>query len=329
MSSRPMRSRPAMTLIVVGLLSAQVALAHAGQVRDYQLYLALCRPSAGGDDLVGLRRLLIDGEAHHLVVDPVTLHTALIPASRLKVERRSFLELRSAFVSTPYMKAIAQAEIRKKPLQDAGIVHSLPVEQGVVLTVDLCPSPRPLDRSLFRQVIDGFKEVERPVPVAISITGTWLSKHPTDLRWLRERVDAGELSVTWINHSYHHAFDPRRPLGRNFLLTPGINVDAEVLRAEEAMIEHGLLPSVFFRFPGLVSDESAFDRVILKGLIPTGSDAWLAKGETPTPGSIVLIHGNGNEPKGVRAFLELMRRERSQIKRHDWLLFDLRSISRE
>ena len=95
------------------------------------------------------------------------------------------------------------------------------------------------------------------------------------------------------------------------------------------MIEHGLLPSVFFRFPGLVSDESVFERVISKGLIPTGSDAWLAKGQVPKAGSIVLIHGNGNEPAGVRAFLKLMRRERGQIKLRDWLLFDLRSISRE
>jgi hypothetical protein len=90
------------------------------------------------------------------------------------------------------------------------------------------------------------------------------------------------------------------------------------------MIEHGMLPSVFFRFPGLVSDENVFERVISHGLIPTGSDAWLAKGQQAASGSIVLVHGNGNEPAGVGDFLELMRRERGQIKSHNWLLFDLR-----
>ena len=106
---------------------------------------------------------------------------------------------------------------------------------------------------------------------------------------------------------------------------PGIDLDTEVLQTEVAMLERAMLPSVFFRFPGLVSDESIFERVTSFGLIPTGTDAWLAKGQPATPGSIVLIHGNGNEPAGVRDFLELMQRERGRIKSHDWLLLDLRS----
>ena len=40
------------------------------------------------------------------------------------------------------------------------------------------------------------------------------------------------------------------------------------------------------------------------GLIPVGSDAWLAKNEVPSAGSIVLVHGNGNEPVGVEKLLE-------------------------
>jgi hypothetical protein len=312
---------------VAAALCGHGAAAQPARVTGYQLSLARCRPSSGGVELVGLRRLLIDGRVHHLVVDPVTLSTALTPASGLQVESLPWQELRRAFEATPYMRAVARAEGRRAELQDAGIVHSLPPEQGVVLTVDLCPSRRPLDRTLFAQLIDGFREVERPVPVAISITGVWMLEHPEDLRWLIERVDSGDLAVTWINHSYHHAFDPRRPLSRDFLLMPGIDIEAEVLETEVAMIEHAMLPSVFFRFPGLVSDESVFERVISFGLIPTGSDAWLAKGQPATPGSIVLIHGNGNEPAGVSDFLELMRRERGRIKSHDWLLFDLRSSS--
>ena len=303
--------------------------ARSARVSEYQLSLARCLPSSGGGELVGLRRLLIDGRLHHLVVDPVTLSTELVPASRLRVESLGWPDLRRAFEETSYMRAVARAEGRRAELQDAGIVHSLPAEQGVVLTVDLCPSRRPLDRTLFAQLIDGFREVERPVPVAISITGVWMLEHPEDLRWLLERVDAGDLSVTWINHSYHHAFDPRRPLRRDFLLMPGIDLEAEVLQTEVAMLEHAMQPSVFFRFPGLVSDESIFERVVSFGLVPTGSDAWLAKGQPATPGSIVLIHGNGNEPTGVRDFLELMQRERGRIRSHDGLLLDLRSSSSE
>jgi len=42
-------------------------------------------------------------------------------------------------------------------------------------------------------------------------------------------------------------------------------------------------------------------------LIPIGSDAWLAKGEQPRPGSFVLVHGNGNEPAGIARVMPLLR----------------------
>ncbi len=34
-------------------------------------------------------------------------------------------------------------------------------------------------------------------------------------------------------------------------------------------------------------------------LIPLGADAWIAKNEAVKEGSIVLIHGNKNEPEGI------------------------------
>ena len=37
-------------------------------------------------------------------------------------------------------------------------------------------------------------------------------------------------------------------------------------------------------------------------LVTLGADAWLAIGQKPGPGSIVLVHPNGNEPEGLRRF---------------------------
>jgi hypothetical protein len=37
-------------------------------------------------------------------------------------------------------------------------------------------------------------------------------------------------------------------------------------------------------------------------LVTLGADAWLAKGQKPGRGSIVLVHPNGNEPKGLAVF---------------------------
>jgi len=63
----------------------------------------------------------------------------------------------------------------------------------------------------------------------------------------------------------------------------------------------------------LVSDTALFNKVTSFGLIPVGSDAWLAKNQTPTEGSIVLIHANGNEPYGIKKFIELIKKEKGNI----------------
>ncbi len=95
------------------------------------------------------------------------------------------------------------------------------------------------------------------------------------------------------------------------------------------MIEKGITPSLFFRFPGLVSAEALFLAVTGFGLIPLGSDAWLAKNQWPRPGSIVLVHANGNEPLGVRRFIRLLREKRQEILNQKWFLFDLRESVQE
>lgn len=69
---------------------------------------------------------------------------------------------------------------------------------------------------------------------------------------------------------------------------------------------HRQVSSVFFRAPGLVTDTKLLNQLSIDGLILVGSDAWLAKGEGPQSGSIILIHGNGNKPQGIRRMNELL-----------------------
>ena len=190
-------------------------------------------------------------------------------------------------------------------IQDAGIESGMPKETGITLTADLCPSNRPLDKRIFTDIFKEFQKVERPAPVALSITGVWMRQHPQDLEWLKKMQAGHEIYITWINHSYNHHVSTKLPLKENFLLEPGTNINYEVLETEKAMLKNGLLPSVFFRFPGLVSDQQLVYKITDFGLIPIGTDAWLAKGQQPQSGSIVLIHGNGNEPVGVNDFIKL------------------------
>jgi hypothetical protein len=122
----------------------------------------------------------------------------------------------------------------------------------------------------------------------------------------------------------------KAPLKENFLLEPGTDISYEVLETEKAMLKNGLQPSVFFRFPGLVSDQQLVYKITDFGLIPVGTDAWLAKGQQPQAGSIVLIHGNGNEPTGVNDFIKLLQSKTRAIANKQWLLYDLReSVDQE
>jgi len=205
----------------------------------------------------------------------------------------------------------------------------MPKETGITLTADLCPSHRPLDRRIFADIINGFKRVESPVPIALSVSGLWMKHHQQDIAWLKQLQANHEIYITWVNHSYNHRVSKTSPLKTNFLLEPGTDINYEVLETEKAMLANGLLPSVFFRFPGLVSDQQLVYKITGFGLIPIGTDAWLAKGQQPQAGSIVLIHGNGNEPVGVNDFIKLLRSKASSIANKQWLLYDLRETVEE
>jgi peptidoglycan/xylan/chitin deacetylase (PgdA/CDA1 family) len=261
---------------------------------------------------------------HYLVVNPENLSTAIVPAAGIKLTSNNFSELRKKFSSTPYVKAMQDAENNSKSLQDAGVTHSIPKERGINLTIDLCPSHKKLDRIVFTDLINEFKKLEIPVPMAISVSGLWMEKHADDLDWLKGLVNKGDLTIDWINHTYSHPTNKNLPLDENFMLEHGVNISDEILKNEVEMIAHGITPSVFFRFPGLVSDQSIFTKVTAFGIIPVGSDAWLAKGQKPVDGSFVLIHGNGNEPLGVLRFIELLKSENINIHDKKWKLYDLR-----
>jgi hypothetical protein len=294
-------------------------------VHDYRATTALATEGARGAPAVVLRSFTRGGERFYWAVESATLAARVVPAARLRVRPRPWSAIRRTIAGTAFGRALRDAEKNAAPLQGAGLTHVRPGRSGIDLTLDLCPSRRPLDRALFSALLGGLVGEERPLPVAIALTGAWMKEHPDDLAWLRSLEEAGTLAVTWVNHSFHHRSSPTLPLASNFLLEPGTDVRAEVLDTEKAMLAAGITPSVFFRFPGLVSRPDVFGKVVELGLVPLGSDAWLAKSQKPpAEGSIVLVHANGNEPLGVRRFLELLRTESDRIRAGTWQLLDLR-----
>ncbi|WP_316734839.1 polysaccharide deacetylase [Pedobacter aquatilis] len=290
-------------------------------IKRYKVSFSIA--SNNDEKLIASRSFVSNNQKYLLLINPQNFNTKIDLASNYSLSAIAYSNVLAIFKNSPYVKSLLSAASKDNQLQNAGIDHSIPNEMGITLTIDLCPSHKPLDRVIFQSVFDEFKKIEQPAPLAISVSGKWMLKHVDDLNWLKTLVDKKELDITWINHSYNHEVNSL-PLAENFLLSAGTNLDVEVLENEKLMLENGLVPSVFFRFPGLVSDKNIADKIEAYGLIPIGSDAWLAKGQQANSGSIVLIHGNGNEEIGVKDFIQLLKTKQADVKNKQWLLFDLR-----
>jgi len=312
--------------LLLFLLSCSAIIANAQanylKITEYKVYYGWATHYP--QDWMIIREFVNDGKTYYLLVNPQTLETKIDEPGFYKVKPMTLAEARDFFKNTPYIRAIHKAEKQSANIQDAGIENGMPKETGISLTADLCPSHKHLDRIIFTDIFKEFQKIERPAPVALSITGVWMHQHPDDLAWLKKMQANHEIYITWINHSYNHRVSATLPLKENFLLEAGTDINYEVLETEKAMLKNGLLPSIFFRFPGLVSDQQLVFKITDFGLIPIGSDAWLAKGQAAQPGSIVLIHANGNEPLGVADFIKLLKSKTASIAKKQWLLYDLR-----
>lgn len=305
------------------LISSWVMSTHAQEeITNYKSYFAIANHQ--GKNTLVLREFEKSNQKYYLTVDPENLETQIIKAAEVTAKQISNWQESPDLKDSNYEKAIQAAKHQSTALQDAGIIHGFPKEKGIALTIDLCPSHKALDRVIFTSLIAEFQKTGKPVPVALSITGKFMINHAADIDWLKALEKSGDLKITWTNHTFNHHYDPKTPLAVNFLLEPGTNIAYEVLATEMLMIKKGLLPSIFFRFPGLVSDQKLVDEILAFGLIPVGSDAWLAKGQQTHAGSIVLIHGNGNEPVGIQDFIRLLKTEKQAVMNKQWLLYDLR-----
>lgn len=292
-----------LTLLLCAIPPAAAPAAGAGRITGYRAIFHPCRDAAGALQFA-IRRYEIAGEPNVILVDPQTFVTTTVKLASLK--SWSMPVGAELVTATPFYRALARATDPPYRLQNHGAVRAEQPVAGVFLTVDMCPSVRPFEREMF-EAVAGMSRGTGPVPVAIAITGRWLERHGEEFAWLVEQVRQGRLDITWVNHSFSHPYHSGEPLERNFLLTPGTELEREVLQVEVMLLERGVAPSPFFRFPGLVSDGRLVQQLRGLSLIPLGSEAWLAKGEQPRSGSFILVHGNGNEPPGIRKLLPLLR----------------------
>lgn len=271
-------------------------------------YRAVFKPAydRGGKLWIAIRAFELGAKPKYLAVEPDTFETSVIDAQSIKDAPKG------GWKNSAYGTALRRYTGPDAKIQNSGLTKAAD-GKGLFLTVDMCPSQKPFDMGLFKATIGLPGVQDKPVPVAIAVSGLWMDRHKDDLEWVLGEVGAGRLAVTWVNHSFSHPYDKDKPLEENFLLKPGVDFEKEVLYEEQALLEKDLLPSPFFRFPGLVSNNGLLKKLRALSLIPIGANAWLAKGEDPKDGSIILVHGNGNEPEGIKGLLEFYRDKKEEF----------------
>lgn len=187
-----------------------------------------------------------------------------------------------------------------------GITENTNNKKNIYITVDLCPSHH-LDYSeeLFQSFIDISKSRNQAIPVAISISGHWLLKHQEALEEIKTIEKNGYIKITWVNHSYAHYDNPSLDNSHNFMIHDISNASNDIDKNRDLMIKNNLTPSNFFRFPGLISNNYLNNLVENKGYKILGASAWLNKTNGKFKGGdIILIHGNKNEERGVKLFID-------------------------
>src|SRR5439155_10360636 len=90
-------------------------------------------------------------------------------------------------------------------------------------------------------------------------------------------------------------------------------------RLERRFLEWGIAPTVYYRFPGLIHDQIRLRTILELDLFPIDCESWLAlvrdKDAEPfyrhiRDGTIILVHGNGNEPAGIPALKRWLEERR-------------------
>jgi len=274
----------------------------------------------------GIRSFLRNNVAMKLLVNNETLKTEMIKAKSIQCEPRNIFELKKDIAKSYYAKLLFVTSSTPYPRHNDGLLQFSSKIKGAVLSSDLCPTKRGLYKRFFEKTFKAFSNKKQPIPIVFAISGNWLRFHEKDFNYLLEQEKLNKIKITWANHSYTHPY-PKRSRSKKqleqFFLTYGKPLNKEIFGTEKLLIKKDQLPSIFFRFPGLVSSRARILRLQRYGLIALGSNSWLAKNDKVKNGSLILIHGNGNELHGIRKYNKLLHHQHTKIKNNQFNFFDI------
>lgn len=299
------------------LLSNEVEIQSASQLYEIS-DISISKRSCSYDrkKYVEIRKFTRDEVPFSLIVESETLKTFIIETSCLSCHGQSHTR------ASKYEELLQESNLQpgemREDIGDAfhndGIVNGL---SGIALTIDMCPSSKQGYDDIaydFFYLHEKRVNPDTPLPIGIAITGRWIETHEDDLQDILNKIESDNVTPVWINHSYSHPYGKNLPLDQNFLISKKVEFTFEVVKVETSLLERGIIPSAFFRYPGLVSDSELSEELYKLGLIPLGSDAWIAKKQYPVDGSIILIHGNKNEPAGITRLERFLTEQTTPLK---------------
>ncbi len=255
-----------------------------------------------GTTLLVRRHVVVDGTPSAIVTDCATgLQSYLVPLDALRDATRP-----GRLEGTAWAKSMGL--LREQSDASAALRSSRgPAgEKSVAVTVDLCWSLRPYERKFFSSLSELAQAGEQTYNATLFVSGRWLEQHPTEMQALIELGRQENVGITWGLHSWAH------PKSGGFMNDfTAEELRADTLRLERDMLQWGIVPTVFYRFPGLIHDGPRLVEILGMDLLAIDCNTWMAlvRPDRPEPfyhpvagGGIILIHGNGNEPRGIRAF---------------------------
>jgi hypothetical protein len=274
--------------LVVDSFSAQLF----GESRTYAI----------GDRVVLIRSLMLDGEPSYVLVNAADFELKIV--SKQVVDTVTTLPTRwQEKEGYPYLQALERSKNGVLCHLDQPHIrydHGI----NVTTTVDMCQSRRTWEAGFYQWLVELGLERNQPQSVGVAMTGLWAHRHSDKFNQLVEWDRNNLLDVRWINHSYHHQLSKTADGRYLFLTDPAIDFEDEVLSLEKLLLEQGVMFSLLFRFPGLTHDAGRLRQLSDLGLFALDANAWVAKGELVENGSVILLHGNGNEPVGIEMFFE-------------------------
>jgi peptidoglycan/xylan/chitin deacetylase (PgdA/CDA1 family) len=302
-------------ILLLLFLSCTACHQDKAHISDYQrIFLPL--HSKNGEYVVAIRVFKRNNTPSFLLVNPSNLATWVAPVDEFTARDTTKPRPEGGLTyeqlkSTLYYQLLHQYGSDNKQaekIENQGLTHAAHAGDGNILTIDLCPSSLPFEKEFFEKLVQLSSEKKAPIPITIAMSGLWMIDHPKAFSWLISMHKNKKLKITWANHSFTHIYYHDLPDEENFLRSDLVNMETEIMLTEQYLLEHDQTPSVFFRFPGLVSSKALLQNIQQHGLIPLGADAWIAKDEAITPGGIILVHGNSNEHIGIVKLLPQLER---------------------